>query len=208
MKRRVLRLAPFLAASLVLLSVVSVTFAAEDGETARRGEPTPELIETQAAAAIPFGIWNAEKLRDVARSVHTLSEPVVSEVMWRVMAAPPDLDTITVFANAIGSDDPAIREVALSFLVGWFTADSRRILMNTLALEQNPETVSLIIGGIARLPRNLAVQGLMDVMFLPGIQGHIVDESAERLRALTEETIPNHPGEWRDWWLDNEERFK
>ncbi|MCD7895805.1 MAG: hypothetical protein LUG50_03905, partial [Planctomycetaceae bacterium] len=112
------------------------------------------------------------------------------------------------FANALGSDDPAIREVSLSFLVGWFTADSRRILMNTLALEQNPETISLIIGGIARLPRNLAVQGLMDVMFLPGIEGHIVDESAERLRALTEETIPNHPGDWRDWWLDNEERYK
>ncbi|MCD7895813.1 MAG: hypothetical protein LUG50_03945, partial [Planctomycetaceae bacterium] len=127
MTRPVALFIPFLAA---WLFVSCQTAAAEEAEPVRRGEPTPELLETEAAAAIPFGNWDAEEIRDSARTIHTLSESIASDVMWRVMAAPPAFDTINIFANALSSDDQAIREVALSFLVGWFTADSRRILMN------------------------------------------------------------------------------
>ncbi len=179
------------------------------GETSSRERDAGyyAAAELVLSAASPAGIWDSDKVRESVRVIGEAPEVVASELMWRIASAPASFDTTIFFATALRAETPDVRQVALSYLIAGGSDDSRRLLLNTLALETNPDTVRLIVRGIGSLPLNPAVRGLMDIMYLPGAKGLMIDEAATELRRLTRLTIPNHPGEWRDWWLDNEESY-
>ncbi len=160
--------------------------------------------EVVLSAATPAGVWDADKIREAVRVIGAAPEVVASQLLWQISAAPPGVDTTNFYATALGAESLAVRQVALSYLITGGNADSRRLLLNTLALENNPDTLRLMVRGIGSLPLNAAVRGLMDIMYLPGAKGLLVEEAGSELRRLTRQTIPNHPTEWRDWWLDNE----
>ncbi len=203
--RRII-LAVFLCVTITGIAVKGL--AAEESPGRERDAGYYAAAEVVLSATSPAGIWDGEEIREAVRVVGTAPEAVASDLLWRIAAAPVGFDTTNFFATALRAETPAVRQVALSYLIAGGTDDSRRLLLNTLALEANPETVRLIVRGIASLPLNSAVRGLMDIMFLPGAKGLMIDEAASELRRLTRQTIPNHPGEWRDWWLDNEHIYK
>ncbi len=196
--------------ALVVLAVVPVlavaAFTAAAGERQMSPQEKARAAEHEAAAAenLPARRWEADKIRDLARNIAGLPDDVAAQALWLAATAPPRVDTINVFANALSAPSAPVRLVAVSLLAGGNTDDARRLLLNTLALEQNPAVVETIIKGLANLPRNRAVRSLMDVMFLPGATGMATDGAAEELRRLTRAEIGNGPVDWRDWWLDNE----
>lgn len=166
-------------------------------------------ISTEASMAenLPTRRWDADKLRDLARNINTLPDEVAAAGLWLAASAPPRVDTLSIYANALSSPSPQVKVIAVSILAAQSTDDARRLLMNTLALEQNPDVIQAVVQGLSHLPRKRAVRGLVDIMFLSGASGMVTDSAAEELRRLTKADIGNSTVDWRDWWLDNEHLF-
>lgn len=202
-----IRPTPMAAFAAVLIFAAGALSAAE-GQPPSRDAVAAAAVERAAAENLPGSRWSMDKLRDLARNIAALPDDVAAEAIWLATSAPPRVDTVSIFANALSAPSVPVRIVAVSALASQNTDDSRRILMNTLALERNPEVVQAVIQGLAHLPRTVAVRGLMDVMFLPGASGMAMDSAAEELRRLTKAEIGNTPVDWRDWWLDNEQQYE
>lgn len=177
--------------------------AAESGASAL----APTDLAMSAAENLPTTRWSAEKLRELSRNINSLPDEIAAEGLWLVASAPPRVDTLSIYANALTAPSEKVRAITASILASQNTDDARRLLMNTLALERDPGVVQAVVSGLAHLPRARAVRGLMDVMFLSGVTAMATDSAAEELRRLTRADVGNSPADWRDWWLDNESSY-
>lgn len=164
-------------------------------------------LESSLANNLPGRDWDAEKVREIARNVATLPDAVAAEVIWSMAAAPPQVNTVNFFGNALGSSSPEVRKVAASVLIKEPSYDFRRLVLNTLATERDEDVIHTIIQGFTHLPRNQAVNGLIDVMLVPGVPQGAVALAGTELRRLTRADVMDDPGAWRDWWLDNEDQY-
>ena len=172
--------------------------------------PTPEeaaLLEERARAVLPLRRWEGEQIRELARTAQSLPDQLVAEALWLSAVAPANLDTNAMFSAALGSSSPAVRGVAASLLSAGISAESRRLLLNRLATEENPEIVAIIVRSMANLPQKRAVRSLMDIMNQPGANPVAVEQAAIELRRLTSANIGSNQSDWRDWWLEHESSY-
>lgn len=164
-------------------------------------------LEAVMAANLQKSTWSGDHLREVARNVGNLPEPAAAAVLWETAGAPPLIDPINLFANALSYPSPDIRSLAMSILVAEPGTDAKRLLLNTLVEEENENVIQAAVGGIAHLPLKQAVRGLMDIMFATGVRGFLVESASVELRRLTRSDVPDDASAWRDWWLDNEHLY-
>lgn len=165
-------------------------------------------LEGLLANNLPRRDWDADKVREVARNIASLPGAVATEVIWAMASAPPQVNTVNFFGNALGSSSPEVRKTAASVLINEPSFDFRRLVLNMLATEKDEEVVRTIVQGFTHLPRNQAVNGLMDVMLVPGVPQEAVALAGTELRRLTRADVMDDPGAWRDWWLDNEDLYR
>lgn len=192
-----------------LVCLLSLCFAS----VARAAEGTRDFrdaaeLESIAASNLPGRDWDADKVREIARNISTLPDSVAAEVLWAMVFAPPEVNTINFFSNALSAPSPELRKVAVSILTGDTSPDSRRLVLNMLATEKNSEVIQTVVQGMTHLPRKRAVFGLMDIMLVPGAPDEAVRLTGAELRRLTRADVADDPGAWRDWWLDNEDLFR
>lgn len=172
--------------------------------------PTPQEaagIEEKARDLLPLKRWDGEQIREFARMMPSLPESLVAEALWAAAVAPVGVDTDALFSAALSSSSPAIRGVAASLLSAGTSAESRRLLLNRLATEQDPEIVAIIVRSMANLPLKKAVRSLMDIMNQPGANQVAVDAATLELRRLTNTELGANQWEWRDWWLEHEASY-
>lgn len=165
-------------------------------------------LESIAANNLPGRDWDADKVREIARNISSLPDPVAAEVLWAMVFAPPEVNTINFFSNALSAPSPELRKVAVSILTGDTSPDSRRLVLNMLSTEKDSEVIQTVVQGMTHLPRKQAVFGLIDIMLTPGAPNEAIRLTGAELRRLTRADVANDPGAWRDWWLDNEDSFR
>lgn len=178
------------------------------GETQNGAGPIDAVgLEAAMAGNFPKS-WDVAAGREMARNISKLPDPVVVELLWLTAAAPPRFDTTNIFINALGSKSAVVRGAALSLLAAQQTDDARRLLLSSVSTESNPKVVESAVQALAALPRNQAVQGLMDLMLVSSSGNIAVGLIGPELRRLTRAEIADNPGDWRDWWLDNEDYYQ
>lgn len=192
----------FLTSALLL----TLPFAAAAADNAT------EMADASSQASIAYDIvprskWDVEVLRELARNIADMPAPVAGEALWAVAKIPVSIDTTNIYANAISSRSARTRSIAASILVGADSPDLRRLLINFVTTERDEEIVKLVVRGIASKPRPRAVALFMAIMSVPAVQGPVVEESTRELRRITHADVPANAGAWRDWWLDNEDKF-
>ena len=164
-------------------------------------------FERELYSGLYKGNWSAERLREATRDIATMREEVAIEMLWQVACLSPRMDTISFFANALLSTHVSVRSVSLRILSGKDTADSHRIILNTLSMEREADVAASAINGLAHLPLNRAVTTLVEVVLHPGMPPMVVKQAGEVLRRLTKTGVADNPGDWRAWWLDNESYY-
>lgn len=195
---------PRLFLTAVLLLALPFASAAADNAT--------EMADASSLASTAYDIlprskWDVEVLRELARNIADMPAPLAGEALWAVAKIPTSIDTTNIYANAISSRSAKTRSVAASILVGADSPDLRRLLINFVTTERDEDIVSLVVQGIASKPRPKAVALFMAIMNVPAVQGLVVDESTRELRRITHADVSANAGAWRDWWLDNEDKF-
>lgn len=194
----------FLMAAAVF--AVSIPFgSAADNPAAERTDAA--VLAADAYAILPRSKWDVDVLRELSRNIADMPDLLAGEALWAVAKAPASYDTTNIFANAISAPSPVVRGIAASLLVGMKSSDLRRLLVNFITTERNDDIVKLVVRGIASKPRTSAVRLFMDIMKVPGVQGLVVEEATRELRRLTHADISPNAGAWRDWWLDNEDKY-
>ena len=164
-------------------------------------------LEVIAASSLPNGEWSAEAVRELADRVSTMPDFVAAQALWLAATAPLSVDATTVFAKGLQSPSPTVRGVASSIMAGLPSPAIQRMLITAIAAETDPEIVHIAVGGLSRLPRNQAVNALMEIMHAYGAQDLLVEETGIALRRLTEADVPNNASAWRDWWLDHQDTY-
>lgn len=193
----------------LLLLLTAAPTPGTAGERSGRGEMMEaESLANQALDILPRAKWDVDILREMARNIQNVPEPLAAEILWAAATAPTFIDTTNIFASAIASTSPVVRSVAASILVGSNSPDLKRLLINFVTTERREEIIKHIVQGMASKPRAAAVRSLMDIMFVTNIQGLVLEEATRELRRLTHADISANAGSWRDWWLDNEEKYQ
>lgn len=205
-------------ASIFLLCAAVTILPARAAETAAPAPPPERAVDFSRAAAaeilantslgVNLSRWDAEKIREINRSLPTLPENAASQALWMIANAPARLDAVPIIAQALSSQYRDIRLQAADLLLAAGNADAMRFIQNHVVSESDEGVVRHIVAGMAKLPAKTAVHTLMDLMLHPNAQAQAAAAAAGHLRRLTRTTIGDNPGAWREWWFDNEHRYQ
>ena len=192
------RRAPFLGAMAALIAF-SFPVRAEDSLSTLLNSPNPHLAVAK---------WDADALHELATYLPRLDDASACRILWLVAGAPMRLDTTRFFRQALTSPSSVVKGQAADILLSQNSEDSLRILNNFVMTEDDEETVSYIISGMASVQGTKGVHLLMELILSPGLKETTIIEVSNHLRRLTRTTIPSNPSAWRDWWFDNADFYE
>lgn len=194
-----------------LFIAMAVALIAGRGVPVRAGEydlkSDREALDCERMIRL-MGDWDVSRLRELAHLLPSLPDSAASQALWFVAAAPERLDTSIFFVAALTSPSPVVRRQAADILVGAGTPDGLRLVGSMLDSEGDEATVRHIVSGFARRPLRSAVPLLMGLIQRSGARQILVAAAAGELRRLTRANLPDQPGPWRDWWLDNNRLYE
>ena len=172
-----------------------------------------EAVEIQRQADETFigkvDSWDATVLRDLVHGINSYSEDVGLQIVWLLAQAPARVDSVQLLAVAMSAREPSVRAHAADALMSTRSADTQRLILSRLSAESDPDVLVHIVNGWATQSNpNAAIRNMIDIMYASDMKDIVIKTAAGHLRRLTPAEFADNVGDWRDWWLDNEQFYE